>query len=59
VAESAGKPSESPVLVADWVRETPVISDNGHLCGILCEPEEGTQSSRSIVFVNPGAHPIG
>ena len=49
-----------PVLTADGVRETPVIFDNGRLFGILCEPEEGTQLRRSVVFVNPGAtHRIG
>jgi len=60
VAESIGKPSESPVLIADGVRETPVVFDNGRLFGILCEPEEGALSRRSVVFVNPGAtHRIG
>ncbi|CAN7383322.1 alpha/beta hydrolase [Caballeronia sp. LjRoot34] len=60
VAASIAKPSESPVLVADGVRETPVIFDNGRLFGILCEPEERAQSRRSVVFVNPGAtHRIG
>lgn len=60
VAESIGKPSESPVLIADGVRETPVVFDDGRLFGILCEPEEGALSRRSVVFVNPGAtHRIG
>jgi pimeloyl-ACP methyl ester carboxylesterase len=53
-------PVETPVLIADGVRETPVIFDNGRLFGILCEPEEGASSRRSVVFVNPGAtHRIG
>ena len=60
IAESVAKPSESPVLIADGVRETPVVFDNGRLFGILCEPEEGVLSRRSVVFVNPGAtHRIG
>jgi hypothetical protein len=53
-------PVETPVLIADGVRETPVIFDNGRLFGILCEPEEGASARRSVVFVNPGAtHRIG
>jgi len=53
-------PAETPVLIADGARETPVIFDNGRLFGILCEPEEGAPSRRSVVFVNPGAtHRIG
>ena len=56
--ESTVKPSESPVLIADWVSETPVISDNGRLFGILCEPKEGTQSRPSVVS-STRARPIG
>jgi hypothetical protein len=60
VAESTRKRPEPAVLIADGVRETPVIFDNGRLFGILCEPEEGSLSRRSVVFVNPGAtHRIG
>jgi pimeloyl-ACP methyl ester carboxylesterase len=60
VPESIVKSPDTPVLIADGVRETPVIFDNGRLFGILCEPEQGTQSRRSVVFVNPGAtHRIG
>ncbi|MEA3111494.1 MAG: hypothetical protein QOG58_1293 [Caballeronia sp.] len=60
LAAAIVKSPETPLLIADGVRETPVIFDNGRLFGILCEPEEGTQSRRSVVFVNPGAtHRIG
>lgn len=53
-------PAQTPVLIAGGARETPVIFDNGRLFGILCEPEEGAPSRRSVVFVNPGAtHRIG
>jgi pimeloyl-ACP methyl ester carboxylesterase len=60
LAAAIVKSPETPLLIADGVRETPVIFDNGRLFGILCEPEEGTQLRRSVVFVNPGAtHRIG
>jgi len=60
VTESTTKLPEPPVLIVEGVRETPVIFDNGRLFGILCEPEEGALSRRSVVFVNPGAtHRIG
>jgi pimeloyl-ACP methyl ester carboxylesterase len=57
---TAASPASAPVLIDNGVRETPVIFDNGRLFGVLCEPEEGTSSRRSVVFVNPGAtHRIG
>jgi pimeloyl-ACP methyl ester carboxylesterase len=53
-------PAPAPVLIDNGVRETPVTFDNGRLFGILCEPEQGKSSRRSVVFVNPGAtHRIG
>ena len=57
---TAATPASAPVLIDNGARETPVVFDNGRLFGILCEPEEGSSSRRSVVFVNPGAtHRIG
>jgi pimeloyl-ACP methyl ester carboxylesterase len=57
---TAAGPASAPVLIDNGVRETPVTFDNGRLFGIFCEPEDGTSSRRSVVFVNPGAtHRIG
>ncbi len=59
-ATHATRKIPAPVLIDNGVRETPVSFDNGRLFGILCEPEQGTSSRRSVVFVNPGAtHRIG